>query len=419
MLMQLARASLWNRKGTVLMTVISLTISIALLLGIDHIRQEAKSSFTSTVSGTDLIVGARSSQLNLLLYSVFRIGNATNNIGWQNYQRVKAHPQVAWSIPISLGDSHRGYRVVGTNEDYFKFYQYGEKQPLTLAQGKVFSGVYQAVVGSVVAQKLGYKLGEQITLSHGVGSISFTQHKDKPFEVVGILAPTGTPVDQSVHIPLQGIEAIHLGWQQGGMPSPGKGISAEQSLTMDLEPKVITAYMLGLKSKMATFAVQRQLNEFKAEPLSAILPGVALAELWQMLSMVENMLLLITALVIVATLVGIVTTLLAGLKERQREMAILRAVGAPASTVFLLIELELLLMALLSVGAALFILVASLWGFRELLASQYGLFISINPWHEQTGILLGAVLGLTLILGAIPAFLAYRRALAAGLMVRL
>lgn len=418
MLMQLARASLWNRKGTVLMTVISLTISIALLLGIDHIRHEAKSSFTSTVSGTDLIVGARSSQLNLLLYSVFRIGNATNNISWKNYQTVKTHPQVAWSIPISLGDSHRGYRVIGTNEDYFKFYQYGEKQPLTLAQGQVFAGVYQAVLGSVVAEKLGYKLGDQIILSHGVGSISFTQHKDKPFEIVGILSPTGTPVDQSVHIPLQGIEAIHLGWQNGA-PALGKGISAEQSLSMDLEPKVITAYMLGLKSKMATFAVQRQLNEFKAEPLSAILPGVALAELWQMLSMVENMLLLITALVIVATLVGIVTTLLAGLKERQREMAILRAVGAPASTIFLLIELELLLMALVSIGAALLVLVAGLWGFRELLASQYGLFININPWHEQTAVLLGAVLGLTLLLGAIPAFLAYRRALASGLMVRL
>jgi putative ABC transport system permease protein len=409
MLMQLARASLWNRKGTVLMTVISLTISIALLLGIDHIRHEAKSSFTSTVSGTDLIVGARSSQLNLLLYSVFRIGNATNNISWQNYQTVKTHPQVAWSIPIALGDSHRGYRVIGTNEDYFKYYQYGEKQPLKLAQGEVFAGVYQAVIGSVVAQKLGYQLGEKITLSHGVGSVSFTQHKDKPFEVVGILAPTGTPVDQSVHIPLQGIEAIHLGWQSGGMPAPGKGISVEQSLSMDLEPKVITAYMLGLKAKMATFVVQRQLNEFKGEPLSAILPGVALAELWQMLSMVENMLLLITALVIVATLVGIVTTLLAGLK----------AVGAPASTVFLLIELELLLMTLLSIAAAVLVLVAGLWGFREVLASQYGLFISINPWHDQTVWLLSAVLGLTLVLGAIPAFLAYRRALASGLMVRL
>ena len=419
MLMQLARASLWNRKGTVLMTVFSLTISIALLLGIDHIRQEAKSSFTSTVSGTDLIVGARSSQLNLLLYSVFRIGNATNNISWQNYQQLKTHPQVAWTIPLSLGDSHRGYRVIGTNEDYFKYYQYGEKQQLKLAQGKVFAGVYQAVLGAVVAKKLGYKPGDQIILSHGVGSISFTQHKDKPFEVVGILAPTGTPVDQSVHIPLQGIEAIHLGWQQSGMPAPGKGITAEQSLSMNLEPKVITAYMLGLKSKMATFALQRQLNEFKGEPLSAILPGVALAELWQMLSMVENMLLLITALVIVATLVGIVTTLLAGLKERQREMAILRAVGAPASTVFLLIELELLVMALLSIGLSFLVLVSSLWGFREFLASQYGLFISINPWHQHTGLMLTLVLALTLVLGAIPAFLAYRRALASGLMVRL
>ncbi|WP_419571731.1 ABC transporter permease [Rheinheimera sp.] len=418
MLMQLAKASLLNRKGTVLMTLLSLVISIGLLLGIDHIRQEAKQSFTSTVSGTDLIVGARSSQLNLLLYTVFRIGNATNNIGWANYQQLKQNPQVQWTIPLSLGDSHRGYRVIGTNTDYFKFYRFGEQKPLTLAQGTEFASVYEAVLGSVVAAKLGYKVGDQITLSHGVGSISFTQHKDKPFTVVGILAPTGTPVDQSVHIPLEGIEAIHLGWESGA-PRPGKTVSAEQSLQMDLQPKVITAFLVGLKSKIATFVLQRQINEFKAEPLSAILPGVALAELWQMLSMVESMLLVITALVLLASLVGIVTTLLAGLKERQREMAILRAVGAPPLTIFLLIELELLLLVLLSVALALAGLSAALWGFRELLASDYGLFISVWPWHSHTAALLGAVVGLSLLLGAIPAYLAYRRTLASGLTVRL
>lgn len=418
MLMRLARQSLWNRRGTALMTLLSLVISIALLLGIDHLRLEAKRSFTSTVSGTDLIVGARSGQLNLLLYTVFRLGNATNNISWQHYQQISKHPQVEWSIPLALGDSHRGFRVIGTNENYFKFFKYGQQQPLEFTQGQPFAEVYQTVLGAAVAEKLGYQLGDQIILSHGVGAVSFSQHKDHPFTVVGILAPTGTPVDQSVHVSLAGIEAIHVGWQ-GGAPAMGKRpkLTAEQLAT--LQPTVITGFMVGLKSKVATFALQRQINEFKAEPLTAILPGAALAELWQMLSMVENLLLLITLLVLFAALIGMLTTLLAAMKERQREMAILRAVGARPWQLFWLIELEVLSLTLLSIGGALAVLTGGLWLAQPLLSSQYGLVIQTWPWHAHTGPVLAALTGLSLLLGAIPSYLTYRQSVAQGLMVRL
>jgi putative ABC transport system permease protein len=418
MLMRLARQSLWNRRGTALMTLLSLVISIALLLGIDHLRLEAKRSFTSTVSGTDLIVGARSGQLNLLLYTVFRLGNATNNISWQHYQQISKHPQVEWSIPLALGDSHRGFRVIGTNENYFNFFKYGQQQPLEFAQGQPFAEVYQTVLGAAVAEKLGYQLGDQIVLSHGVGAVSFSQHKDHPFTVVGILAPTGTPVDQSVHVSLAGIEAIHVGWQ-GGAPAMGKKpqLTAEQLAT--LQPTVITGFMVGLKSKVATFALQRQINEFKAEPLTAILPGAALAELWQMLSMVENLLLLITLLVLLAALVGMLTTLLAAMKERQREMAILRAVGARPWQLFWLIELEVLSLTLLSIGGALAVLTSGLWLAQPVLSSQYGLVIQTWPWHVHTGPVLAALTGLALLLGAIPSYLTYRQSVAQGLMVRL
>lgn len=420
MLLKLARQSLWNRRTTALMTLFSLCISVMLLLGIDHLRLEAKRSFTSTVAGTDLIVGARSGQLNLLLYTVFRIGNATNNIQWQSYQELKAHPQVVWSVPISLGDSHKGFRVVGTNQDYFRYYRFGEQQSLQLAQGQVFNGVYEAVLGADVARKLHYQLGDPLILSHGVGSVSFSQHKDQPFVVVGILAPTGTPVDQSVHVSLEGIEAIHLGWQ-GGAPAMGRKQapmpSAEQLAA--LKPTVITGFMLGLKSKVATFAVQRQINEFKAEPLSAILPGAALAELWQMLSMVENLLLLITGFVLVAGLVGLTTTLLAAMKERQREMAILRAIGARPWQLFVLIEIEVVLLVLSSIVMAFIALIAALAALKPLLSSQYGLVISVVPWHEHTPLWLGAVVGLGLLLGALPSYLTYRQSLAQGMQVRL
>lgn len=420
MLLKLARLSLWNRRSTALMTLLSLCISLALLLGIDHLRQEAKRSFTSTVSGTDLIVGARSGQLNLLLYSVFRIGNATNNIQWQHYQQLKSHPQVVWSVPLSLGDSHKGFRVVGTNADYFRYFRYGSQQTLQLREGLVFQSVYETVLGAEVARKLNYRLGDQITLSHGVGSVSFSQHKDQPFTVVGILQPTGTPVDQSVHVTLEGIEAIHLGWA-GGAPAFGRKQaptpSAEQ--LAQLQPTQITAFMVGLKSKVATFAVQRQINEFKGEPLSAILPGAALAELWQMLSMVENLLLVITACVLVAGLIGLTTTILAAMKERQREMAILRAIGARPWQLFLLIELEVLLLVLCSIAGAFLLLITSLAMLKPLLSSQYGLVIAVLPWHEHTAQWLGVVLGLSVLLGSLPSYLTYRQSLAQGMQVRL
>ncbi len=417
MLIKLARLSLWNRRGTVLMTWLSLSISMALLLGIDHLRTEAKSSFTSTVSGTDLIVGARSGQLNLLLYSVFRIGNATANISWPTYQRIIKHPQVAWAIPIALGDSHRGYRVMGTNTGYFEHFRYANAQPLRLAQGQPFSAVFETVLGAQVAEKLGYQLGQQIELSHGVGAVSFSQHKDKPFTVVGILTATGTPVDQTVHVSLEAIEAIHLDWQQGA-PVPGRQLSAGQTLAQDLTPASITAFMLGLHSKMATFTVQRQINEFKHEALSAILPGVALAELWQMLGMVENLLLLISLLVLLAALVGMMTTLLASMKERQREMAILRAAGAHPWYLFVLIQLEVLLITLWSMLSATVLLLVCLLFLQDRLAADYGLFISLNIVRDTTLYAAAGIMLLAALLAVIPAALAYRRALADGLTVR-
>jgi putative ABC transport system permease protein len=418
MLMKLARLSLWHRRGTVLMTLLSLTISLMLLLGIDHLRLEAKRSFTSTVSGTDLIVGARSGQLNLLLYSVFRLGNATNNISWQHYQTIKQHRQVAWAIPLALGDSHRGFRVIGTTADYFRYFRYGQQQQLGFASGEAFAGVYQAVLGAAVAEKLGYQLGQEIILSHGVGAVSFSQHKDQPFTVVGILQPTGTPVDQSVHVSLEGIEAIHIGWQ-GSAPRLGKTPQLTDEQLAALQPTQITAFMLGLKSKVATFAVQRQINDFKAEPLTAILPGAALAELWQMLSMVENLLLLITLLVLIAALVGMITTLLAAMKERQREMAILRAVGARPAQLFWLIELEVALITFGSMLLSFILLSLTLWLLQPVLSNQYGLVISMLPWHAHTGTLLAGLAGLALLLGAIPSYLTYRQSLAQGLSVRL
>src|ERR1700682_6031510 len=216
----LAARSAWNRHLTLGLTLSAVSLSVTLLLGVERIRHEAREAFAMSVSGTDLVVAARTTPVPLMLYAVFRIGVATNNIRWQAYRAIADHPLVAWAIPVSLGDSHRGFPVLGTSTDYFEHFRYGDSQPLRFSSGKPFVGIFDVVLGAQVAEQLGYGLGDRIILSHGMGSIGLPEHADKPFTVTGILSRTGTPVDRTVHVSLSAIEAIHLDWQAGA-PIPG------------------------------------------------------------------------------------------------------------------------------------------------------------------------------------------------------
>ena len=215
-ILRLALQSLRNRALTAFLTVLAIAFSVMLVLGVERVRTGARQSFADTISGTDLIVGARSGSIQLLLYSVFRIGNSTNNITWATYTDIAKRPEVAWIVPISLGDSHRGFRVLGTTPEYFERYKYRHGQPLKFTAGKPFSDLFDAVLGADVASALGYHVGDPIIVAHGLGTVSFVEHDDKPFKVSGILAKTGTPVDRTVHVSLEAIEAIHVDWQSGG-----------------------------------------------------------------------------------------------------------------------------------------------------------------------------------------------------------
>ena len=259
-LLPLAAASAWNRRATLGLTLIAIILASTLLLAVERLRHDARESFAQSVSGADLIVGARSSPLQLVLYSVFRLGEASNNISWGSYRQIADNPAIAWTIPLSLGDSHRGYPVLGTSSDYFRHFRYGFKTPLAFSEGRPFAdgseGVFEAVLGAEVASKLGYRNGERIVLSHGSGAVTGQDHADKPFTVVGILAPTGTPVDRTVHVSLAAIEAIHLDWQ-GGLPLPGLAVAADQVADYDLTPRDITAFLVGLHQRTTVFGAQR------------------------------------------------------------------------------------------------------------------------------------------------------------------
>ncbi len=413
----LALRSLYNRRLTAIMTMCSIAVSVALLLGVETIRTQAKNSFSSTITGTDLIVGARSGSVQLLLYSVFRIGNATNNITWKSYQDIAAQSSVDWTIPISLGDSHRGYRVLGTTTDYFKHYHYGRNHALAFSDGKQFEALHDVVLGAEVAKKLKYQLGQKVVISHGTGNTSFTKHEDQPFTVVGILEPTGTPLDRTLHVSLAAIEAIHIDWQFGAY-IPGSG--GKQTLSeRKLEPKEITAVLVGLKSKMATFHLQRGINQYRQEALQAILPGVALQELWSMIGVVENILLIISAFVVATGLFGMLTVLLTSLNERRREMAILRSVGVRPWQVCLLLIIETGGLTLCGILTGMLLLYGGMFVSLPLLESQFGLFLEIGMPGPYELKLLVIVFISGVLCGLIPGYRAYRYTVSDGMTVRL
>lgn len=416
-LVVLAARSAWNRRFVLSLVVLSIALSTFLLLGIERIRQDLRANFSQAVSGTDLIVGARTGPVQLLLFSVFRIGNATNNIRYASAEAIAQHRAVAWMVPLSLGDSHRGLAVLGTTSAYFQHFRHGDKQALVLAQGRPFTQLYDAVLGAEAARRLGYQIGQKIVLAHGDGAMAANDHADKPFTVVGILAATGTPVDRTVHISLQAIEALHLDWAAGA-PLPGLAVSAEAAAAQDLTPRSITAALVGLKSRAAVFSVQREVAAYRGEPLLAILPGVALDELWDVVALSERGLQAMSALVAVVSLAGLVAVILAGLNERRRELAILRAVGAGPRQVLALLAAEGTLVT--ACGVALGALAG--WGAVAALGpwvqAAFGLTLRVQAPGSAEWTLMALVLAGGLVASLLPGWRAYRLSLADGLSPR-
>ena len=583
----LAWKSLLNRRLTAGLTVASVAMSVMLLVAVDRIRTETKTSFVNTISGVDLVVGARGGPLNLLLYAVFRVGDATSNISWESYQMIAARPEVAWSVPLSLGDAHRGYRVLGTTDDYFAHYRYGRDRALAFETGEPFANASEAVLGAEVAATLGYAMGDGIVVSHGIGDVSFVHHDDAPFTVAGILAPTGTPVDRTVHVSLAGIEAMHSesgehdhghdghsddedhdehvggghdahhddehaehhdaaahnehhddhaehddghhAEHHGGEHDEHHAAAAhdehrddhaehddghhaehhddehaehhdatdhdehhadhaehddghhaehhdgdhdkrhesdgndhaehnngehdgdadehhtgdqdehgdgEHRVADDAEhhngghaddrdsdlaepqPDAITAFLVGLHSRPLALRLQRFVNEYDGEPMMAILPGATLQQLWDLVGVVEVALVSVAVLVVAAGLIGMTTTLLAGLAERRREMAVLRAVGAGRGWVFALLIVESAMLAATAAIVGVAAAHGAMFAGRAVLEDRFGLALA----GGAPGVFdLAVVLGVTLagaLAAAFPAWRAYRYSLADGLTVR-
>ncbi len=530
--------SMRHRKTGVLITIASLALGLALLLGVERIRNEAENGFIQTLSGTDLIVGARSGSVSLLLSSVFHIGNVSDNVTWETYQKIDANPQVAWTIPLSLGDTHGGYAVLGTSNAYFEHYRYANKENLTFADGGELDGLYSCVLGAEVARTLGYSLGTQVVLSHGSGEISFVEHTENPFTVVGILNPTGTPVDQTVHVKLEGIEAIHRDFHHEGgdhsgcnhpshrqdkqdhsgcnhpshrkdettssidgadsdthqhseecdhsehehsdrcshaelahseecdhseseacdhgedqthqhdesckheaqppakptsntAKSSGSAAPSAMSLddfdqllappaeSIDYTPTEITAFLVGMHQRSDALQLQRAINQYNNEALTGVMPGIALTELWSVVAMVERVLFAISLCVLGISFANMLALLSMSLRERNREMAIMRSLGARPHHIFTLILGEALVLCTGALALGFAFLSISMLTLAPILQAQLGIQISIGSFNTADfNLILGTYLaGLTI--SVVPAWNCYRRSLSQGLSTKL
>ena len=475
-----AYQSLLYRLSGVALAIAAVAISVFVLLSVEHVRNEARSSFASTVSNVDLIVGARTGEINLLLLSIFRIGNPTANISWESVEEISEQPNVEWVVPISLGDSHKNFRVVGTSAEFFDRYKYGQSKPLVFKSGERFTNTLDVVVGAHVATDLAYGLGDELVLSHGMADTSFTHHDQVTFAVSGVLATTGTPVDNALFVSLEAIEAIHAdedsehhdahadhdehaesehhdehadhhehahheesehhdehadhgehahheesehhdehadhdehahheaSEHRDKAEEHGQHAANDHHHQHDHPPiGTVTAILVGLDSAAFTLQVQRWVNEFADEALLAILPGFALAQLWSLVGGVENVLRGISILVFISALFGLNAMMLASMRERKREIEILRSIGAPSRFIVALLIIESMLIVTVGIILAVTGLLCAIALANNLLASELGLALSLQIFYPSSMVALGLIYLTTLILSLVPAWKAY------------
>lgn len=395
-MIRLAAASLWSRRGAAALTALSVATSFALLIAVERLRDTTRSSFENTISGTDLLVGARGSGVQLLLYSVFRIGEPVQEMSRKSYEAISAHPEVEWSVPFALGDSVLGFRVLGTTGEYFEHYRYGSSRELVFSAGGPFSGKWDAVLGSEVAEELFWSLGQKFPIQHGIARDAHS-HDHVDFKVVGILEPTGTPLDRTVHVPIESLGAVHD--QEDGI-------------------ETVSSVLLGLQSKIGLFRMRAWINDYADEPLMAVLPARAFQQLWSTVSVAESALRVIGIMVSLAGLIALAATVLSTTQERRREMALLRSVGATPVHVGILIMGEAMLIA----GASAVCALIGVFGVGlfagETLAVNFGLRLSSLPIQGSELPWLAAFLVTAALVSLLPAIVSYRRSLSDGLMVQ-
>ena len=438
----LALKSVWHRRVPTILTMLSISLSVALFVGVEKTREATRDAFSGAISKVDLIVGPRTGTLSLLLYSVFHVGSPTHNVSMKAVEFARSQPEVDWVVPFSLGDGFRGFPVVGTTPDFFSHYKYGDGRAVGFLHGHAFAGESDVVLGASVAQSLGLRLGDKIVLSHGhtEDGDGFERHEDHPFEVVGVLASTGSPLDKSVYVSLVGLGEIHRGLggahdnahdsahdshhsevknHQENSPTDDDHHHEEHSSFEEKEGHLVvtsvSGFFLGAKNRMDSLILQRTLNTYEGDALLAILPGMAMAELWKNLSMFETALSVVSFFVVVAGVLGLFVSLYIISGQRQREVMVLRAVGAGPLAVFSLLAGEAVCLVMGGIflgGGAMYVGIAML---RPFIERKFSVALTVSGIGSQDLIFAVCLLIVGCLVGVLSSLKAYRSAMHDGL----
>ena len=419
-LLKIAFQSLLNRKMTFILTVFSIALSIMLFLGIERIKLGAKESFSNTISKTDLIVGSRGSGIQLLLYTIFHMGNATNNISWSSYESIKNNPEVSWTIPYSLGDSYNGFRVIGTDQNLYEHYRFFGDKKIELSEGNVPNDVFETAIGFEVAKKENLKIGDKISLTHGISDgPGILTHKDKPFTIVAILKETTTPLDRAVYITLEGMEAIHIDWVNGSPALPGKETPQNQIKKENIQIGQITSFLVGAESRISALGLLREINNFKKEPLMAVIPGAALSQLWETISYAEIAFQIISIFVIMIGIIGMMVSIYTSLENRRRDMSILRAIGASYKSIVFLLISESFIISLFGCFLGYILCCGFIKISQPIILNKFGILIPFLNLQSTEYLYLIIVIAISCIIGIIPAIKAYKNSLSDGLSIKI
>ena len=381
--------SLRQHALSTLITAGSIALACGLLMTVWMVKTQAQAAFVSTSTAFDAVLGARGSKLQLVLNGIFHLEASPGNLAWADYEFIRKHPAVKTAIPIAVGDNLRGYRIVGTVPELFTNVEYapGKKYALS-GGGKIFADASrEAVAGSFAAERLGLKVGDTFNPFHGLAFDEKNQHAEV-FTVTGILAPTNTPADKVVWIPIKGVQTM-----SGHDPKAATDVSA---------------VLIQLRAATAGFMLDMMINKQGNRMTLAYPVGAIMTELFGKISWFDRVLALVAYLVALVAAGSVLASIYNSMSARQRDLAILRALGARRRMIFGAVVAEAACIGVLGAAAGFGIYFALMAGVAEVIRAQTGVVLNVTSGHAVLWVCPLVMTALCALGGAVPALKAYR-----------
>jgi putative ABC transport system permease protein len=380
--------SLRQHALSTLVTAGSIALAAGLLMAVWMVKSQAQRAFTETTTGFDAVLGARGSKLQLVLNAIFHLEASPGNVAWSDYEQIAKHPAVKAAVPIAVGDNYLGWRIVGTVPELFTAVEFSPGRKYALASGGLFGAeAREAVVGSFAAQKLGWKVGDKFRPYHGLNFDPSNQHEEV-FTITGVLAPTNTPADRVIWIPLKGVQTM-----SGHDPRMATDVSA-----------VLLQFRAPMAGIMLDVMYNKQGNRLTlAYPASAII-----ADLFAKIGWFDRVLALVAYLVALVAAGSVLAGIYASMSARQRDIAILRALGARRRTIFGAVVAEAAAIGALGAVVGFGVYYALMVGVAEVIRAQTGVVLAVGEWQAVLWICPLAMTALAALGGVVPAFKAYR-----------